>query len=137
MTLVLNGKGLLLEGSNPKIEDKQVPGIYIYIYSGLIRHYRALLIFLHGFPPYSPWRCLSIEPGASCSTQRGPRLRRLERRIAQLRRELDSRRKSAVSPVQVVGCVFFQPAKVEQREPNPVDIPLYWLFKRNPYNGLL
>ena len=31
MTLVLNGKGLLLEGSNPKIEDKQVPGIYIYI----------------------------------------------------------------------------------------------------------
>ena len=32
MTLVLNGKGLLLEGSNPKIEDKEVPGIYIYIY---------------------------------------------------------------------------------------------------------
>ena len=30
MTLVLNGKGLLLEGSNPKIEDKEVPGIYIY-----------------------------------------------------------------------------------------------------------
>ena len=30
MTLVLNGKGLLLEGSNPKKEDKQVPGIYIY-----------------------------------------------------------------------------------------------------------
>ena len=30
MTLVLNGKGLLLEGSNPKIEDKQVPDI-IYI----------------------------------------------------------------------------------------------------------
>ena len=26
-----NGKGLLLEGSTPKIEDKQVPGIYIYI----------------------------------------------------------------------------------------------------------
>ena len=26
MTLVLNGKGLLLEGSNPKIEDQQVPG---------------------------------------------------------------------------------------------------------------
>ena len=31
-TLVLNGKGLLLEGSEPKIEDKQVPGIYTYIY---------------------------------------------------------------------------------------------------------
>ena len=31
MTPVLNGKGLLLEGSNPKIEDKQVPVIYIYI----------------------------------------------------------------------------------------------------------
>ncbi len=29
MTLILNGKGLLLEGSTPKIEDKQVPGIYI------------------------------------------------------------------------------------------------------------
>ena len=31
MTLVLDGKKILLEGSNPKIEDKQVPGIY-YIY---------------------------------------------------------------------------------------------------------
>ena len=29
MTLVLNGKGLLLEGLTTKIEDKQVPGIYI------------------------------------------------------------------------------------------------------------
>ena len=28
MTIVLNGKGLLLEGLNTKIEDKQVPGIY-------------------------------------------------------------------------------------------------------------
>jgi len=27
ITLVLNGKGLLVEGSNPKIEDKQVPGL--------------------------------------------------------------------------------------------------------------
>ena len=36
MTLVLNGKGALLEGSNPKIEDKQVPGIYIYIYINMI-----------------------------------------------------------------------------------------------------
>ena len=27
MTPVLIGKGLLFEGSNPKIEDKQVPGI--------------------------------------------------------------------------------------------------------------
>ena len=33
--LVLNGKGLLLEGSDPKIEDKQVPGIYTYIYIAL------------------------------------------------------------------------------------------------------
>ena len=33
MTLVLLEKGLVLEGSNPKIEDKQVPGIYIYIYT--------------------------------------------------------------------------------------------------------
>ena len=28
MTLILIGKGLLLEGSSPKIEDKQVPGIH-------------------------------------------------------------------------------------------------------------
>ena len=33
MTLVLLEKGLVLEGSNPKIEDKQVPGIYIYIHT--------------------------------------------------------------------------------------------------------
>ncbi len=32
MTLVLNGNGLLLEGSHPKIEDKQVPGIHIFKY---------------------------------------------------------------------------------------------------------
>ena len=30
MTIVLLEKGLVLEGSTPKIEDKQVPGIYIY-----------------------------------------------------------------------------------------------------------
>ena len=31
-TLVLNGVWAgLLEGSNPKLEDKQVPGIYIYV----------------------------------------------------------------------------------------------------------
>ena len=30
MTLVLTGKDLVLEGSTTKIEDKQVPGIYIY-----------------------------------------------------------------------------------------------------------
>ncbi len=29
MTLVLNGKGRILEGCNTKIEDKQVPGTYI------------------------------------------------------------------------------------------------------------
>ena len=31
MTLVLNGKDLVLEGSNTKTQDKPVPGIYIYI----------------------------------------------------------------------------------------------------------
>ena len=31
MTPVLIGKDLVLEGSTTKIEDKQVPGIYIYI----------------------------------------------------------------------------------------------------------
>ena len=30
MTLVLIGKDLVLKGSTTKIEDKQVPGIYIY-----------------------------------------------------------------------------------------------------------
>ena len=30
MTLILIEKGLVSEGSTPKIEDKQVPGIYIY-----------------------------------------------------------------------------------------------------------
>ena len=29
MTLVLNGKGRILEGWNTKIEDKQVPGIHV------------------------------------------------------------------------------------------------------------
>ena len=32
MTLVLIGKDLASEGSRLKIEDKQLPGIYIYIY---------------------------------------------------------------------------------------------------------
>ena len=31
MTLVLIGKDLVLEASTTKIEDKQIPGIYIYI----------------------------------------------------------------------------------------------------------
>ena len=31
MTLVLIGKDLVLEGSTTKIEDKQVPGIYIIL----------------------------------------------------------------------------------------------------------
>ena len=36
MTLVLDGFFFLLEGSNPKIEDKQVPGIYYTIYGGFL-----------------------------------------------------------------------------------------------------
>ena len=31
--LVLIGKDLVLGGSTTKIEDKQVPGVYIYIYT--------------------------------------------------------------------------------------------------------
>ena len=31
MTLVLLEKGLVLEGSAPKIQDKQVPGVYYFI----------------------------------------------------------------------------------------------------------
>ena len=38
MTPVLIGKGLLFEGSNSKIEDKQVPGIYIYIHIYVYLH---------------------------------------------------------------------------------------------------
>ena len=34
MTLVLLEKGLVLEGSTPKIEDKQVPGIYTFTQIG-------------------------------------------------------------------------------------------------------
>ena len=43
MTLVLNGiSGLLLEGSTPKIEDKQVPGCYTLhaseiLYFGIVK----------------------------------------------------------------------------------------------------
>ena len=33
MILVLNGNGFLLEGSNPKIEDKQFQGIRAFIYT--------------------------------------------------------------------------------------------------------
>ncbi len=36
MTLVLIGKGLLLEGSTPKTKDKQVPGNYCNYYMGFI-----------------------------------------------------------------------------------------------------
>ena len=32
MTLLLIGKGLLLEASPPQTKDKQVQGIYIYVY---------------------------------------------------------------------------------------------------------
>ena len=32
MTLVWLEKGLVLEASSPKIEDKQVPGVYMCIY---------------------------------------------------------------------------------------------------------
>ena len=49
MTLVLNGKGLLLEGSDPKIEDKQVPGIYVYIYIHII--YIYISGFYNGYSP--------------------------------------------------------------------------------------
>ena len=38
MTLVLIGKDLVLEGSTTKIEDKQVPGIYIYIHIYVSTH---------------------------------------------------------------------------------------------------
>ena len=45
MTLILNGKGLLLEGSTAKIEDKQVPGIYIYIINDSLK--RMYIIYTH------------------------------------------------------------------------------------------
>ena len=32
MALVLIGKDIVLEGSTTKIEDKQVPGVYITVY---------------------------------------------------------------------------------------------------------
>jgi len=53
MTLVLNGKGLLLEGSNPKIEDKQVPGIDTCEYSSgfLLNLHQVILGTLLNLPP--------------------------------------------------------------------------------------
>ena len=39
MALVLLGKDIVLEGSTTKIEDKQVPGVYIFIYNtDIIKH---------------------------------------------------------------------------------------------------
>ena len=48
MTIVLIGKDLVLEGSRLKIEDKQVPGIYIYIYDYVCICEFATII--HRFP---------------------------------------------------------------------------------------
>ena len=39
MTRVLIVKNLVLKGSTTKIEDKQVPGIYIYIYTSIMSYY--------------------------------------------------------------------------------------------------
>ncbi len=39
MSIVLIGKGLLLEGWSPKTGDKQVPGIYIYIFQSRLVTY--------------------------------------------------------------------------------------------------
>ena len=45
---VLNGRGLVLEGSNPKIKDKRLPGTYIYIYTYIRKShilYRCVSLF--------------------------------------------------------------------------------------------
>ena len=56
MTLVLLEKGLVLEASSPKIEDKQVPGVCIYIYIDILSIFaKARPIFtgayLHRYTP--------------------------------------------------------------------------------------
>ena len=48
MTLVLIAKDLLLEGSSTKIEDKQVPGIYLYLYVHSICSVSFFLLFKLG-----------------------------------------------------------------------------------------
>ena len=54
MTLVLNGTGLFLWGSNPKIEDKQVPGIYI-IYNIYNIYIYNIIYILHIFTQGPFW----------------------------------------------------------------------------------
>ena len=50
MTLVLLEKGLVLEGSTPKIEDKQVPGIYIYTHTIFSCLYIHIISYATFFP---------------------------------------------------------------------------------------
>ena len=42
MTLDLVGKDLILKGSSPKIEDKQVPGTYCMVFSSDLSNIFAL-----------------------------------------------------------------------------------------------
>ena len=55
MTLILIEKGLVSEGSTPKIEDKQVPGIYnyIYIYIFVTGHFQLMCLQIYANIPSS------------------------------------------------------------------------------------
>ena len=62
MTLVLFGKGLLLQGSTTKIEDKQVPGICMYTF--IFPLYPYQLVHLNFFQQHHlRWPCNLVIPG--------------------------------------------------------------------------
>ena len=61
MTLVLIGTDLVLEASTTKIEDKQVPGIYIYLHFLVYIKYICVLSPIppaDRFPVIVTWTCL-------------------------------------------------------------------------------
>ena len=55
MTLVLIGKGLLLEGSNPKMKDKQVPGNHYFWIQIHIENLPGFNQFFFGRPVFFSW----------------------------------------------------------------------------------
>ena len=80
MTLVLLEKGLVLEGSTPKIEDKQVPGMYISIYihtifSCIYIYHQPCHIFSHPFCQAAYGRIISFAPEKKQRDLRGEALK--------------------------------------------------------------
>ena len=71
MTPFLIGKGLLLEGSSPKIEDKQVPDrSYIYIYYYILKCPVLIAIF-GSFPVSESFLDIAVNANARRFKQAG------------------------------------------------------------------